>query len=53
MEKNLICYCFGYTEEDIIGDVRENNGTSLILQRIMSEKKQGTCNCAVNHPLQR
>ena len=50
MEKNLICYCFGYTEEDIIRDVVENNGTSSIMQRILSEKKKGTCNCRYHHP---
>jgi len=50
MEKKLICYCFGYSEEDIIRDVRENNGTSSILDRILGEKKKGTCNCKSNHP---
>jgi hypothetical protein len=50
MEKKLICYCFGYSEDDIIRDVRENNDTSLILEKILNEKKKGTCNCKVNHP---
>lgn len=50
MKKNLICYCFGYSEEDIAKDVRENDGTSSILKRIMKEKKNGTCNCRHNHP---
>jgi hypothetical protein len=50
MEKNLICYCFGYSEEDIIRDVLENNGTSSIMERILTEKKNGTCNCKFNHP---
>jgi hypothetical protein len=50
MEKNLICYCFGYSEEDIINDVVDNNGTSSILERILTEKKKGTCNCKYNHP---
>jgi len=50
MEKNLICYCFGYSEEDIVRDVVENSGTSSILQRILNEKKKGSCNCKVNHP---
>jgi len=53
MGKNPICYCFGYSEEDIVRDVRENNGTSLIMERILSEKKQGACNCTVKHPLGR
>jgi len=50
MERKLICYCFGYSEEDIVRDVLENNGNSLILERIMTEKKSGTCNCKFNHP---
>jgi len=50
MDKNLICYCFGYSEEDIIRDVLENNGASLILERILNAKKNGTCNCKFNHP---
>ena len=49
MEEKLICYCFGYSEEDIIRDVRENSGTSSILERILNEKKKGTCNCKYNH----
>ncbi len=53
MEKNLICYCFGYSEEDIIRDVRENNGTSFILEKILKEKKNGTCRCSTTHPLRR
>lgn len=50
MKKNLICYCFGYSEEDIIKDVLENNGTSSILERILTEKKNGACNCTFKHP---
>ncbi len=53
MEKDLVCYCFGYTQEDITRDVLENGGTSLILQRILHEKQQGACNCTANHPLGR
>jgi hypothetical protein len=50
MGKKLICYCFGYSEEDIIRDVLANNGTSSILEKILNEKKNGTCNCEDNHP---
>lgn len=50
MEKKLICYCFGYSEEDIISDVMENKGISCIMERILNEKKKGTCNCRFNHP---
>ena len=53
MERNLICYCFGYTEEDISRDVQENSGASSILERIVNEKKKGTCRCATIHPLAR
>ncbi len=53
MAKNLICYCFGYSEEDIVRDVLENNGMSKILTRILTEKKNGTCNCRYNHPQSR
>jgi hypothetical protein len=53
MKKNLICYCFEYSEEDIIRDVRENRGTSSILGRIVNEKKKGSCRCDTTHPLGR
>lgn len=53
MVKNLICYCFSYTEDDIIRDVLENNGISSILARILNEKKKGTCRCDTTHPLGR
>ncbi len=50
---NKICYCFGYSEEDIMRDVLTNNGRSLIMERILREKKTGGCNCGWNHPLGR
>jgi len=53
MEKNIICYCFGYSEEDIISDVLENSGISSILERILNEKKKGACRCSISHPLGR
>ena len=45
----LICYCFGYTEDDLRQDVLDN-GRSLIMERIMSEKKDGHCRCAETNP---
>jgi hypothetical protein len=48
---NRICYCFGYSEDDITNDVLENKGRSLIMERILSEKKSGGCSCGDNHPL--
>ncbi len=45
-----VCYCFEYTKEDIIGDVKKNNGKSFILERILMEKKHGNCNCKELNP---
>ncbi|TRO83760.1 BFD-like (2Fe-2S) protein [Trichloromonas acetexigens] len=45
-----ICYCYGYDEDDIRADVCANGGRSLILERILAEKRQGTCRCAETHP---
>lgn len=53
MNRDRVCYCFGYTEGDIIKDVLDNKGTSTILEKITSEKKKGGCNCGTNHPLGR
>ena len=36
---DLICYCFGYTAEDIRGGA-EQNGRFLIREKIMAEKKR-------------
>jgi NAD(P)H-nitrite reductase large subunit len=44
-----ICYCFNYTEADLVKDVLEN-GRSTIMERIMAESKQGNCDCAKNNP---
>jgi hypothetical protein len=53
IEEKLVCYCFGYSEEDIIKDVIKNSGTSSILERILGEKQKGTCRCSTTHPLHR
>ncbi|HSW63198.1 MAG TPA: hypothetical protein VLH56_07810 [Dissulfurispiraceae bacterium] len=53
MSSNLLCYCFGYSHEDIEHDVMAHAGTSTILERIMAEKKSGGCSCAKKHPLGR
>jgi hypothetical protein len=45
----LICYCFGYTKHDLEEDFGVN-GRSLILERIMTEKKHGGCQCATQNP---
>ncbi len=46
---DLICYCFGYSENDIQKDYMEN-GKSTILEKIQMEKKLGSCQCATKNP---
>ena len=50
MKTSLVCYCFAYSEEDIVRDVTENRGSSSILERILNEKKKGACNCSARNP---
>ncbi len=47
--EDLLCYCFNYTATDIERDVLAN-GESMILERILLEKKNGGCRCAVKNP---
>jgi len=47
--QSLVCYCFGYTEEEIKQDFL-GNGQSLIMARIMREKKNGACDCGARNP---
>jgi hypothetical protein len=47
--KELICYCFEYTVDDIKDDFNKNE-KSLILERIMEEKKQNGCDCVNKNP---
>lgn len=44
-----ICYCFGYTVADIESDAIANS-RSLILEKIVAEKKAGECNCSEKNP---
>ena len=46
---SLVCYCFGYTSEDIKKDLLAN-GRSLIMEKIMEEKKVAGCDCAAKNP---
>ena len=46
---NQVCFCFNYSEEDILDDLKKN-GRSLIMERISSEKKQGNCQCKTKNP---
>lgn len=48
-----VCYCFGYSEEDIRNDFRNNNGRSTILARITEARKNNTCRCDEKHPEKR
>jgi hypothetical protein len=41
---------FGYTAGQIREDARNNPGRSLILARILAEKKKGRCRCADTNP---
>ena len=47
--KDLVCYCFGFTTQDIEQDLVEN-GRSLIMEKIMTEKKAGGCDCKDLNP---
>lgn len=49
MAQNLVCYCFGYTADDIRNDY-DASGHSTIMDRIKSEKKDGKCNCETSNP---
>jgi hypothetical protein len=44
-----VCYCFGFTREDIQREVVET-GRSTILGRIKTEVKAGKCACEVKNP---
>jgi hypothetical protein len=47
--EDLICYCFHYTVSDIERDIVVNR-RSTILERILHEKKEGGCQCAIKNP---
>ncbi len=49
-QEEMICYCFSYTEQDIVEDVLANNGRSTIMERIANEKKAGKCRCRETNP---
>ena len=51
--KKLICYCYNYTEADIIADYHENNGRSSIMVKITKARKNKTCQCDDKHPEKR
>ena len=45
----LVCYCFGYTVNDIEQDFIKNK-RSLIIEKIAAEKKTGGCDCINKNP---
>jgi hypothetical protein len=47
--KDLICYCFEYSVDDINQNYLEN-GKSTIMEKIQMEKKFGNCQCATKNP---
>ena len=46
---DLVCHCFQYTRKDIENDF-DNNGKSLIYEKIALEKRGGGCDCALKNP---
>jgi len=46
---DLICFCFGYSVDDIRRDYRKN-GRSTFMEKIQLEKKLGNCRCAIKNP---
>lgn len=44
-----VCYCFNFTEREIIEDV-EAHGRSTIFEEITANVKAGTCSCEVSNP---
>lgn len=46
---NLVCYCFGYTKDDIEQDLIRNR-RSVIMEKITEEKKANGCDCANKNP---
>jgi hypothetical protein len=46
---DLVCYCFGYSVNDIEKDFIKNE-RSLIIEKIAAEKKAGGCDCAKKNP---
>ena len=44
-----VCYCFGFTREDIQKEITET-GDSTVANRISAEVKAGNCACEVKNP---
>ena len=48
-DRQLLCFCFGYSAHDIRADIAAN-GRSLIMEKIMAAKRASGCNCATTNP---
>ncbi len=48
-KEDLVCFCFGYTRNDIEQDYLKN-GYSAIMTEIANEKKTGGCDCTTQNP---
>lgn len=46
---DLVCYCFHYTRKQIEKDYLYHR-RSMILEKIILEKKTGGCDCAQKNP---
>ena len=44
-----ICYCFGFTRQDIWGEIR-STGKSTVAMRITAEVEAGRCACEIKNP---
>jgi hypothetical protein len=51
--EKMVCYCYRYTEADIIADVKKNKGNSSFMPLIMESRKNNTCQCDLKHPEKR
>ena len=47
--KDLVCYCFEYTTEDVRQDFIRN-GRYQVMEKIQAAKRLGGCHCAVKNP---
>lgn len=48
--EDTVCYCFGYTRDNLEKDYVDNRNRSTILEKITLEKKSGKCDCARKNP---
>ncbi len=49
MSNGYVCYCFSHTAEDIEQDIIDH-GKSLIMEKIIAEKKADGCQCQTKNP---